>query len=161
MKKVIWALMLGLMVGMVGMGWAFTDDFEGGNPWTDNQGSVNISITQNHTTGGMYSMLGVATFSAPAVAYRQETSAAVGESWTVTGWIFRNGGTVQFGWNDHTLSNQSGSTNTWVQVTDTITFSTGATFDVKFFVSGTGTQAYLDDVVTSKNTPVTDWALYE
>ena len=160
MYKIITLTSIILILGM-SLGLAFSDDFEGGNDWTVLSGTINDSISMNHTTGGMMSMVGVATFSTPANAVKQENTAAVGQRWQVTGWVYKNGGTVYFGWYDNTSEPTVSGNNTWVQVTDTYTFTSGASFNVDFYVSGTGVQAYLDDVSTSKLTPVENWELYQ
>ncbi len=130
---------------------AFTDDFESGDDWTTVSGSINQSVNENHTPGGMFSLEGFATFSQPAEAVRQETSAATTQRWRVEGYVFTNAANrVQFGWYDNSTAgflHNVNNTNTWVYVADTIKFVAND-FDVDFYVTGIGTDAYLDDVAT-------------
>jgi hypothetical protein len=148
MRKMLMAICAGIIC--ISPAWAeFTDDFEEGNTWMTLSGTVNQSISQNHTSGGMFSLYGFATFSQPAEAVRQETSAMAGETWIVQGWVYPSGGHIEFGWYDHTLSTVA-TGGGWVLVSDTITFKSGDSFNVDFYVSGTGGNAYLDDVSTKK-----------
>jgi hypothetical protein len=154
--KVFLCTFIALMVFVVPVFAQFTDDFEGGSldpAWVHVSGTINISLNENHTPSGMFSMEGVATISQPAEAVRQETSATPGQTWWVEGWVWTNvANKVEFGWYDRStagLLSKVNSISNWVYVVDTITFS-GADFDVDFYAPGIGTDAYLDDVATHK-----------
>ncbi len=148
MLRFVTALILTLTV-MSPLYAQFTDDFEEGNSWTTVSGTINQSISQNHTPGGMFSLYGFATFSHPAEAVRRENSSVAGETWKVEGWVYPSGGRIEFGWYDHSLSAVA-TGSSWKLVSDTITFQPGDTFNVDFYISGTGGNAYLDDVSTVK-----------
>ncbi|MDI6785044.1 MAG: hypothetical protein QME64_13240 [bacterium] len=151
LKKIIISnLMLGCILAT--LGWAIENgDFEYGvpSPWnTYGTGVANVEFGTART-GDYCAKLFIGGVSQYAGIYQAESAAAVGETWKVEGWAKRIGGSCVFGWYDGPqVTVTSGS---WTKITDTITFGSGATKEVDFYLSGTmGSSAYLDDVITYK-----------
>ncbi|MCX7919418.1 MAG: hypothetical protein N3A72_07385 [bacterium] len=156
MKKHLMYFIMSLSLVLVTAGLALTNgDFESGLAnWIDYSTGSGQATADYGTarTGDFCAKLFMGGISGYAEIAQAESAANIGETWKVEGWCYKTGGTCYFGWYDGPqISVTSGS---WTKYTDMITFSSGATKEVDFYLGGMiGATAYLDDVVTSKVIP--------
>ncbi|MFB3896732.1 MAG: carbohydrate binding domain-containing protein [bacterium] len=154
MLRTYFGLSLLISCILISSGWAITNgDFEYGDltGWSTDAGGSGIASADYGTghTGDYCAKLFLGGVGSWVAIDQTESVANEGEIWKVEGWCYKTGGTCLFGWYDG--AEQTVSAGSWTKYTDTITFGSGDSKAVDFYLSGTvGSSAYLDDVVTSR-----------
>jgi hypothetical protein len=139
---------------LISSGWALTNgnfesgDLSGWSIYYTNSGQATVDYGTAHT-GDYCARLYLGSVSSDVSIDQSESEAGEGETWKVEGWCYKTGGTCNFGW--YAGSEQNVTAGSWVKYSDTITFGSGQSKEVDFYLTGIlGSTAYLDDVVTSR-----------